>query len=197
MKIRNLFILFLSTLTAIGMAQTAPPPREILLVKRIFLGLKPKIAKEINLTPAQRANVMEAFGDVLEVEGDRIKLKLSGDQNLDEMEAQAMKALDGGQRKRLEELWIQHLGGLSLADDQVAKKIGLTAEQKKKADDLVDQGGMEALDFMSDGPSPETAKKVEEIRAKIAKKVEALLSESQHRAFEDLKGKLFDFKVNG
>jgi len=165
-----------------------------MLSKQVFILFTPKVKSEINLTPSQLTKIQDAFGDCLQVEGDRISIRLTGGQDLSEMESQAMKVLEAPQRKRLEEIWIQRLGGIALADDAIAKKVGLNANQKQEADRLVEQGGNEIAEMAPDGHSPETLKKMTDIRTKVGKKIEALLTEEQKKIFEELKGKPFAMK---
>jgi len=197
MKLRGLILIFLTALASIGFAQDGPPPKELMVTKRILLAVLPKIQTELKITSDQRTRIFAAFGDSLEVEGDRIKLMLTGDQNLGEMEVAAMKVLDSVQQKRLEEVWLQRLGGIALGDEAVAKRVGLTADQKKEVDGLIEGGGAAIVDLMRDGPDPSAAKQVSDIRKKVGIKAEALLTDSQKRAFEGLKGKPFDMKQAG
>jgi hypothetical protein len=164
------------------------------MTKRIFLALRPNVTKELNVTSDQRGKMLEAFGDSLQMDGDRIRLQLTGGQNLEEMEEQAMKALAPAQLKRLEEIWIQNIGGVALADDKIAKKVGLTGDQKSQVEKLVDEAGTSVSDLMAAPPSPENGKKIGEVRAKCGKKLEALLTDDQRKTFQELKGKPFEFK---
>jgi hypothetical protein len=197
MKTRTSFLFLLMALSSIGVAQQGPPPRELMLMKRIFVALVPKVKSEIKLTSDEYTKVLDAFGGALEVDGDSIRLTLSGPQDLGAMEVDAMKVLDSAQRKRLDEIWIQRLKGAALADDEIAKKVGLSAAQKKEADRLVDEGGAAISDLASEGPSPDMKKRFDDIRTKYGKKIEALLTDSQKRAYEDLKGKPFAPKASG
>jgi len=197
MKFKTLTILMLAAATCLCLAQEGPPPRELMLTKRIFLALRSNVKPEIKLSPDQNSRIMDAFGGGLEVEGDQIRLSLHGNRELAEMEGDAMKVLDASQRKRLEEIWIQRLDGIAIADDGVAKKVGLSAEQKKQADRLVEEGGTAISNLMADEPSPAKAKQFNEIRIKTGKQVLALLNEQQKKAFEELKGKPFDMKLKG
>ena len=195
MKLITLFLPALVALASVGSAQQGPPPRELMLTKRIFLALNPNVKSEIKLTGDEREKIMNAFNGALEIEGERIRLSLSGGQDLGEMVAEGMKVLDAGQRRRLEELWIQRLKGLAIADDEIAKKVGLTAEQKREADRLVEEGGNAIAEIMMGNPSPNKGKKVDAIRSDYGKRVLNLLTEGQKKTYEGLKGKPFEPKT--
>jgi hypothetical protein len=191
MKTKNLILLTLAALSALGAAQQGPPPRDLMLVKRVFFALRPNVATELKVTADERSRIVDAFGGALEVEGNSIRLTLTGGQDLAEMEQNAIKVLDAAQRKRLEEVWIQRLNGLAIADDAVAKKLDLTPDQKRQADKLVEEGGNAASDLMSGGGGPEVTKKFDEIRSTYGKRVLALLTAEQLKIYENLKGKPF------
>jgi hypothetical protein len=162
----------------------------MLLPDRIFVALRPMVRTELKMDDAEKQKIIDAFEGALEVEGDMIRLSLSGGTDLHELEDRAEKVLTPDQKVRLEEVWIQSLDGAAVADDAVAKKLGLTDDQKKQADALADRGGQEILDLFSDGPPAEGGKdKMTAIRIKFGKQIEALLTDDQKKAYEQLKGK--------
>ncbi|MDR3690021.1 MAG: hypothetical protein P4L46_11625 [Fimbriimonas sp.] len=193
MKIQTIAVVAFALLCSVAFAQQGPPPRDLMLTKKIFFALGPKTITEIKLTDAEKTKILDAFDGGLEVDGNRISLRLTGGQDLAAMEAEALKVLDKDQTKRLQELWIQYIGGLAIADDTVAKQLGLSDEQKKKADKLVDKGGSEASELLTGEPDPSVGKKINEIRSKYGKKILALLTDDQAKTFETLKGKPFKF----
>ena len=197
MKLRILTLLTLVCLSSFCVAQQGPPPRDLILTKRIFLAFTPQVKAELKLTTDQVTKMTDAFEGGLEVDGDRIKLMLNGAQDLGAMETEAIKILDAVQRKRLQEIWVQYLKGLALADEGIAKQVGLTESQKKETDRLVNEGGGAITELITGEPDPETSKKIDEIRAKYGKKMLDLLTADQKKAYDDLTGKPFEMKKKG
>lgn len=189
---RYLFLLAVLLLTSWSAAQVGPPPREMMIPDRLFFALRPAFAAELKISTTQKQQILDAFNGSLEVEGDRIRLTLNGDSDLDAMKENAMKVLKPEQRIRLKEVWIQTRHGAAIADDGVAKDLGLTADQKKQVDALAEEGGQKMADLLTDQPSPDIAKKIEEIRSSYGKRMEALLTDDEKKTYATLKGKPFD-----
>ncbi len=183
-------------LTSLGLAQDMPPAKEMVISKKVFLIFQAEVKKELKITDAQEGKVKEVFGDSLQVEGDKIMIMMTGDTDLDTMAKNALKVLDADQTKRLHEVWIQSLDGAAIADEEVAKPLELTADQKKSVDKLIDEAGKSIIDEIHSGAGQdlEAAKKFKEIRKKAGEKIVALLTEDQRKKYEALKGKEFKFK---
>ena len=109
--------------------------------------------------------------------------------------------LSPGQLKRLSELRIQQQGLQALMDNDVAKKVKLSDADRKKITKLMADarakitstfrkalaGGGANADFAA------IRKKTQKMQADAEKQVLAVLSATQKKAFEDLKGKKFEF----
>jgi hypothetical protein len=184
-----LSLLSLFVLVSASVAQQGPSPREVLLPKRIFFALQKPVSEEIKLTPSGRQRVIDAFQGSLEVAGEGIRLTLNGDQNLSQMEQDAMDTLSDGQRSHLLKLWVRHFGALTLLDKEVAKKVGVTVDERKQIDSLADKGGDEILTLMNGDPKPGDRDKINAIRETYAKSMSALLTPDQAKILEELAGK--------
>ena len=194
------YLLFLAVLlvTSFAAAQEAPPPRAMMLPEKIFIALRPEVVTELKITDAQKQQVLDAFNGSLEVDGENIRLTLNGDSDLPAMEESALKHLKPEQQTRLREVWIQWLHGAAIADDSVAKDLGLSADQKKQADALADEGGQKLAELMGGGISPDARKKIDEVRSSYGKRMEALLTDPQKKVYETMKGKPFEgFRTKG
>lgn len=194
---RKIAFLSMLILTSLGLAQDMPPAKEMVISKKVFLVFQSEVKKELKITDAQEGKVKEAFGDSLQVDGDKIMIMMTGDTDLDTMAKNALKVLDADQTKRLNEVWIQSLDGAAIADDEVSKQLEITADQKKNVDKLIDEAGTAIMDEIHAGAghTEDAAKKFKEIRKKAGEKIVALLTEDQKKKYETLKGKEFKFKA--
>jgi hypothetical protein len=193
---RKFAIFLLLTLGAIAMSQEMPPARDIMIMKRIFTIFRKGVKEELKITSAEDAKIKDAFGGALEVDGDKVMISLTGENDFDDMCKKALKALDEDQQKRLIEIWIQSLQGAALGDDEIAKKVDLTDDQKKGIGKLIDDAGAKILELFSPGSDPgeEGQKKSEAIRKEAGQKMVALLTDDQKKKYEALKGKEFKFE---
>lgn len=114
---RKFAIFLLLTLGAIAMSQEMPPARDIMIMKRIFTIFRKGVKEELKITSAEDAKIKDAFGGALEVDGDKVMISLTGENDFHYMCKKALKVLDEGQQKRLIEIWIQSLQGSALGDD--------------------------------------------------------------------------------
>lgn len=184
------FILTLAAaLAALPAVAQEPNAREMMLGKRIFYALGPEIRAEIKLTAAQSQKIVDCFEGALQVDGDRIMLTMHGGEDMAGMEKAAMKVLDATQTKRLTECWIQTLGALTVADDEIAKQLKLTDQQRKQANSVLEAGWDEMQGVFSGGGHDEsTQKAAKAVQEETGKKIEKILTEDQRKAFEKMKG---------
>lgn len=186
---RRLLALPVLLLAAFAFAQEGPPPREMLLGRKVFFVFRPEIKAELKLTSDQEKKILDAFEGSLQVDGDRIMLTLTPEADLDGMEKEAAKALSEDQRKRLDEAWIQELEGLALADEAVAKKLALTSDQKKSVEKVVAETAERLQELFMAGHDEGTQKEAAALRKEGGKKMLALLTADQSKVYEGLKGK--------
>lgn len=175
-------------------AAQSPSAKEVMLGRKVFVVLTPPVKEELKLTADQEKKLLSVFEGVLQVEGEKIMVTMTPDTDLDKLEKDAFAVLQDAQRLRLNEIWLQRLGGLALADEETAKKLGLTEGQKKSALEILEKGSEQILDLMHGGPSEDSHKQAQKLRKEVGKKMEALLDDKQKATFETLKGKAFKTK---
>jgi hypothetical protein len=113
----------------------------------------------------------------------------------DKLEPKLKEAVTAEQLKRLGEIKIQANGAASLADELVAKELGLSDEQKKKIADIRAEGERTTRELLSsarDGNFQEAMTKVREANEKTLAKATEVLDAGQKEKFAALKGKPFD-----
>lgn len=195
---RKLALFSLLILSSIGLAQDMPPAKEIVISQKVFMIFRPAVKKELKITDDQEKRAKDAFGDILQVDGDRIMITMTGDTDLKELGKNALKVLDADQTKRLKEVWIQEQFGTAIADDEVAKELALTDDQRKSADKEIESAGQALMEMFQGGDhGPEMAKKALEVRKKAGEKMLALLTEEQKKKYEAMKGKPFKSEDGG
>lgn len=188
----------LIALFGVAVAQQGPPPKEMLLGQRVFTAFRKDVRTELKITDSQFQRMQDAFDGAVQVDGDSIRVQLTGDKDLPEMSKDCMKVLDEGQRKRLDEIWLQRVGAVGVLDEKVGKEVGVTKEQLSKIDAIAEKAGSELLDLMMSGSHDESdMKKAAKIREDASKSVEVLLTKEQKEKLESLKGKPFALKKNG
>jgi len=96
------------------------------------------------------------------------------------------------QMKRLDEIYVQVLGVRALQDPEVSKKLGITTRQKEQIEKVQNESResirsqMESL-FQS-GDREQIREKMTEFRKESDNKVLAILTASQKKTFEQMKG---------
>ena len=180
---------------ALGYGQGMPPAKDLLLARQVFTALRPNVSKELKVTDSQMKRIEEAFNGGLHVEGDKVMLTISGGSgdSLDEMAAQALKVLDGGQTARLKEIWLQEQGSLAILEPAFAKQLGITKEQTAQADKIAESIAAKIMDLFQDmsGDHEAAAKKVNALRDDARKQFDAILTADQKKSLETMKGKPF------
>jgi len=191
---RKLLLFPLLVVAAWSQAQEMPSPKEILLGKKVFFVLTPQVKEALKLTKDQDTKLKDAFGDSLQVEGDRIMLMIQPGTDLAQMEKDALKVLTKEQAKRMDELFVQRAGGLVLLDKEAADAVGLTDAQRKEFAKLAEDAADQLMELMHGGQDEESAKKGQQIRRDCAKKIESKLTSEQKKTFEAMKGELIKWK---
>ena len=178
-------------MVSLAFGQSAPVARDLMLGRRSLLVAVPSIQKEIKLTEVQTKKYIDIFDGVLKVDGERVTLNINNDTNLDAMEKETLALLEPGQKERLDEIWMQRCGPLAVTDDEVSKKLGLSAVQKNEVDALLIEGAKKLQDIFSLERDSSTPKKAQEVRAETSRKILRVLTDLQRRDFDALKGKPF------
>jgi len=113
-----------------------------------------------------------------------------------EAEKGLVELLTEAQSKRLDEIALQIMGLRALANEDVAKKLKMTSEQKKGVEDArksADDERRKMFEEMRAGGGFEGMReKMEASRKKSDEKLLAVLTDDQKKQFADMKGKPFD-----
>jgi hypothetical protein len=190
-----LLILGLASFTAF--AQDPPPAKEMVIGRKIFHAFSPRAREDLQIDGKQWQKILDAFEGAMEVEGDSIRVMMVPGMDFDEMHRKAHAVLKPEQQKRLTEIWIQIVGAAVVADEEIAKSLELTDEQKKSVAKILEGSAGELMGLFMEEHSPETAKKAKQIRDAASAKALVLLTEKQKAAFEQMKGKPFKLKSDG
>jgi hypothetical protein len=108
--------------------------------------------------------------------------------------AKVEKVLQPHQAQRLREINLQLRGLAALNDPEVAKKLGLSEAQLKEITTKREEGNTKIQEARRDGGgfNRETLEKIREIQQEIDQSVLNVLSDSQKKEYETMKGKEFD-----
>jgi Spy/CpxP family protein refolding chaperone len=99
------------------------------------------------------------------------------------------------QMKRLNEIYIQQLGIAALQNEEIAGKLKITDDQKKKMEEVTTANRQEMGAQMRElfqGGGDQIREKITAMRKKADEKVLAVLTGAQKKEFEDMKGKPFE-----
>ena len=173
------------------------------------------VQKDLKLTPDQISNIDRAEADC------HAKAKTSHNWNSDEERAAVSKYLTAAQQKRLREISLQQAGPIVLIVDFVDERLGMSPERHKKIQGAFNDAINEAIKPMTDqiskavdeemknaGSNPDEIEKhsqkaserAEKISSKFdhqaiaqdaAKKILAVLTPSEAKAWKDLQGAPF------
>lgn len=164
-------------------------------MSRISLLRAESVQKALELSDEDVAEIKEIMNDVMPAGGGA-----GGGGGRPDPEAMAsaekeiLGLLDDKQKKRLLGIMAQAQGARALLEKDVAKELNLDddlqEEIRGKLEDLAAGMREKMGPIISElGENPEAARsKMQELRAEMDKEVLALLSDSQKKAFEDLKG---------
>lgn len=118
-------------------------------------------------------------------------------------EEEVLGLLDDKQKKRLLGIYAQAAGARALLDDNIAKELeiddDLKAEIQGKLDDMAAGMREKMQEIMAEAGDDRQAamEKMQAMRADMDKEVIALLSDSQKKAFEELKGEKVELPTMG
>ncbi|MBC8063874.1 MAG: hypothetical protein H7Y17_03530 [Chlorobia bacterium] len=189
---RKTGLTFIAIVATLAIAAIAPAQRMIGAMPRHFLLFNPKVQTELKLSDAQKKAVTVAGGDAVSAdEQGRIRVQLSQGTDMDAIKSALKKTITPAQDKRLTEVWIQRDGSFALSDDEVAKSLDLTADQKKKVSAVFDEFGEEMQELVMSNGGKVGPEESRALREKTKKKLDAILNTSQRAKFEGMKGKPF------
>ncbi len=174
--------------------------------------MSPDGQKELNLTEDQ----IEKVRGVMENLRTTMQEKFQGFQDLAPEERQTkaqevMKEVNAGvekeikeilkedQFKRYRQISLQAMGAGAFADEEVAKKLQLTDDQKAKVKEILDGAQKERNTLMEEarqgGNPQETFGKMREIGVKAKDDAIAVLTDEQKEQWKELTGKEFRFQM--
>lgn len=101
------------------------------------------------------------------------------------------QVLKTDQRERLKEIELQVAGLLCVTRDDVAKKLNLTEEQKKRAKELQREARQEMEDFIYSESKTGQKEKLAEIKKTSRNRLNDLLTDEQEKTWAKMTGKPF------
>jgi hypothetical protein len=190
--LRNFGLLVIAVTAVLSLATQASAQRIFGMMSRQFMLLNPKVQAELNLTEAQKQAIKRAAGDAVSTDDQgRTRIQLTSGMNLDSMKQDLRKAITSEQDKRLIEIWIQKDGALTLSDAEVAKSVGLSSDQKKKVEAIIDGMGEDIRELAMSNGGQVNHNQAKGVKDKAQKSLEGVLTTDQKKKFEAMKGKPF------
>ncbi|HMF10669.1 MAG TPA: hypothetical protein VKE94_00130 [Gemmataceae bacterium] len=160
------------------------------------------VQKELKLTDDQIKKVQELgekmrekFQEIFGLDEAERPKKM---QELNEENRKAIAAfLKPEQDKRLNQIIYQRQGPAAFANPEVAKALGLNAEQKDKVQTINQETGKAMRELFTPGqpPDDETRKKMDDLRKSSGEKLLALLTAEQKTKWKDLQGEPFKGEI--
>ena len=114
-----------------------------------------------------------------------------------EMDEKVGKAIDEPQLKRLKEIRLQNAGAAGLLDEEVAKTLNITDEQKSKVQEI-QQSSFEAMRQareQNQGAPEAMIEQMTKLRKEIREKALALLTAEQRKKYDELAGAPFTGQI--
>lgn len=175
------------------------------------LAMRDDVAKEINLTDAEKTKLedlqqeqRQAMRDARQSMGDNPDPDEMR-KMMDDMQAKQKAALagilDANQMQRLQELSYQRQGAMAILDKETATKLGVTADQQSKIDDLSKKYQSDVGDIMmqvrnDQMDQSEAGPKVRSLTDKFKSDLAAILTADQNKKLTDMGGKPFTFDAS-
>lgn len=100
--------------------------------------------------------------------------------------------LNEEQKKRLKELELQWLGPMALMNPEVAKEVGLTAEQQSKIQGLAREQMQQMRGQFQGGGQP--GANLEQARQQLENRILEILTPAQRQKWQQMQGKPFQFE---
>jgi Spy/CpxP family protein refolding chaperone len=115
-----------------------------------------------------------------------------------EIQGKVDEILVDEQKARLKELSVQARGPQALEDDEISAALKITDEQKKKLEEVREEGNAAMQEAMTSlraggGDQGKMREKMGAMRKELSEKALAVLTPEQKEQFEKLKGKEFKF----
>lgn len=170
-----------------------------------LLGVEP-VQAELQLTDEQKTSAQKIVDDNRQAMMDLRNSGASPEEFGEKMQERAKEnkkkvddLLKPEQRERLEQISLQIGGGAALSRPEIADKLGLNDEQKKKLQQISEDAQQKRMDLFSAGP-PSDPQEAQDRMQKMTKindeqktsAIEVLTAEQKDK-FEKMQGKKFDF----
>jgi hypothetical protein len=173
------------------------------------------VQKEINLTEQQREKFAQILRDVhakyqpdlrqAMTAGDRLKflktMRETSRESREKVDKAVPDILNAEQTRRLKQIEIQVNGVLSFDRPDVQKELKLTSKQKDEIKHIHDGLKKDTATVIQDAASAplrksaEAVRKVRDLRINATKKALDTLDDEQKKAWKDLTGDKFDFRL--
>ncbi|MCL6623419.1 MAG: hypothetical protein K6T17_02225 [Fimbriimonadales bacterium] len=168
---------------------------------RPFILFRNDVQKELKLTEAQKKSLQTLFQSMSAPRQGSPRSQPGQGQrergprlNFEEMQKAIKDILTPAQEKRLEELTLQWMGPSALLLPDVAKKVGLTAQQQQKIRELEQAQSQKAREaFQRARNSSKLLQQWEKLHKELDTKILALLTPAQKQKWQSLQGKPFTF----
>lgn len=159
-----------------------------------FMLLVPAVQKELNLTAGQITKIKNVFGDTVTTDSEgRLRVQLTGGEDMDEMNKEAQKVVNADQAKRLHEVWLQRVGIRAVSDKGVQKDLKLSADQLKRIDAAMEDFNEDVQALIHENNGRLTPEVMAGATKKLEKTIKNILTTEQSKSLEDMKGKPFKF----
>ena len=126
------------------------------------------------------------------------KMRTQAEERAKEMMGQLEEVLLPQQLERLQQISLQIRGVQALEDPEVAKKLGITEEQKTKLAEAREAQGEKMREKMREmfqgggGPQGDLRESMMKMREEMEKDILSVLTTSQQEKFEEMKGEKFE-----
>ncbi len=160
-----------------------------------------QITKVQNLGENMRESMRETFQSLQDVPQDQRQEKMQA--MMREVSEKLQKEIKGilneDQMKRYKEISLQAMGFAAFEQEEVAKKLELTDEQKKKIEDIQQSVMEQTRSAFQDAQGDREAmvQKMREIREGAKTKALAVLTDKQKETWKEMTGKEFTFEPFG
>jgi hypothetical protein len=144
----------------------------------------PGVQRELHLTPAQKSQLTSVVDELQDSRAAHTQARDA-----------LSKVLTADQIKRLEEVRLHVLDGLSLEDPAIADQLNLSADQRKSlkkavAENATDEREMNDVMKRARFPNPKSRRDfVKKYREKASERLKSFLTGLQKEQFQKLKGK--------
>lgn len=173
--------------TALELAQIDKVQSELKLTDE----QKTRVNELAEMAREERGKLRESLRD-LSREERRQRFVEKSEKLSKEMDEMLYEALDEGQSKRLKELVVQRQGVNALQNEEVAKKLALTDDQKSKVNSVFEQRRSKFRELFTPGQGFDRSK-FEELNKETEQQAMAVLTPEQKEKFQQMQGAKFDF----